>query len=145
MRKKYPNNNIFMAQIKFIAPVDTIKGKLQNRDKTIFRRKRIFDAEGHVIGELAQEAYVVHNPRDWKKNPPKGAEKQRIDNWSNACKQASEIRKNPDLLAQWKQRWEAQLKQGEADAPIDPTTRKPKIYIHFDCFVRAAIFRSLKQ
>jgi hypothetical protein len=134
-----------MAQIKFIAPVDTIKGKLQNRDKTIFRRKRIFDAEGHVIGELAQEAYVVHNPRDWKKNPPKGAEKQRIDNWSSACKQASEIRKNPDLLAQWKRRWEAQLKQGEADAPIDPTTRKPKIYIRFDCFVRAAIFRSLKQ
>ena len=88
-----------MAEIKFIAPVETIKGKLQNRDKTIFRRKRVFDAQGHVIGELSQEAYVVHNPRDWKKNPPKGAEKQRIDNWTEACKQASDIRKDPEQLA----------------------------------------------
>ncbi len=134
-----------MAEITFIAPVETIKGKLQNRDKTIFRRKRVFDAQGHVIGELAQEAYVVHNPRDWKKNPPKGAEKQRIENWSTACQQASVIRKDPEQLTLWKQRWEEQLQHPEADAPIDQKTGKPKIYIRLDGFIRATIFRELQK
>lgn len=134
-----------MAEITFIAPVETIKGKLQNRDKTIFRRKRVFDAQGHVIGELAQEAYVVHNPRDWKKNPPKGAEKQRIENWSTACQQASVIRKDPEQLTRWKQRWEEQLQHPEADAPIDKKTGKPKIYIRLDGFIRATIFRELQK
>ena len=134
-----------MAEITFIAPVETIKGKLQNRDKTIFRRKRVFDADGHVIGQLSQEAYVVHNPRDWKKNPPKGAEKQRIDNWTVACQQASEIRKNPEQLMQWKQRWAAQLQQPEADAPIDKKTGRPKSYIRLDGFIRATIFRELQN
>lgn len=134
-----------MAEITFIAPVETIKGKLQNRDKTIFRRKRVFDAQGHVIGELAQEAYVVHNPRDWKKNPPKGAEKQRIENWSAACQQASVIRKDPEQLTLWKQRWEEQLQHPEADAPIDKKTGKPKIYIRLDGFIRATIFRELQK
>ncbi len=134
-----------MAEITFIAPVETIKGKLQNRDKTIFRRKRVFDTEGRVIGQLSQEAYVVHNPRDWKKNPPKGAEKQRMDNWTAACQQTREIRKNPELLAQWKQRFEAQLSRGEGDAPIDPRTHNPKIYLRLDCFIRAAIFRELQK
>ena len=132
-----------MAEITFIAPVETIKGKLQNRDKTIFRRKRIFDANGHVIGQLSQEAYIVKNPRDWKKNPPKGAEKQRIDNWTTACQRAKMELRDEVLAAQWRQRFEAQLKCAEADAPVDPATRKPKVYTRFDCFVRAAIFRSL--
>ena len=132
-----------MAEITFMAPVETIKGKMQNRDKTIFRRKRVFDLQGHVIGQLAQEAYVVKNPRDWKKNPPKGAEKQRIDNWTKACQQARDIRKDPEQLAVWKQRWEAQLQHPEADAPIDKTTGKRKIYIRLDGYIRAAIFRSL--
>ena len=133
-----------MAEITFITPVETIKGKLQNRDKTIFRRKRIFDANGHVIGQLSQEAYIVKNPRDWKKNPPRGAEKQRLDNWTLACQRAKVELMNEELAAAWKQRFQAQLKNPEADAPIDPKTRKPKTYIRLDCFVRAAIFRSLQ-
>jgi len=134
-----------MAEITFIAPVETIKGKLQNRDKTIFRRKRVFDAQGHVIGQLSQEAYVVHNPRDWKKNPPKGAEKQRNDNWTLACQQAIVIRKNPEQLAQWEQRWAAQLQHPEANAPLDKKTGRPKIYIRLDGFIRATLFRELQK
>ena len=134
-----------MAEIQFIDPVVTIKGKLNKQDKTILRRKRVFDAQGRVIGELAQEAYVVHNPRDWKKNPPKGAEKQRIDNWTTACQQASAIRKDPEQLAQWKQRWAVQLQQPEPDAPLDKKTGRPKIYIHLDGFIRATIFRELQK
>ena len=80
-----------------------------------------------------------------KKNPPKGAEKQRIDNWTAACQQVQEIKKNPELLAQWKQRFEAQLTHGEPDAPTNPRTHSPKIYFRLDCFIRAAIFRKLQK
>ena len=133
-----------MAQSNLIFPVESLHGKISKKSKTVFRRKAVYDENGNVIAQYAQESYVVENPRDWKKNPPKGAEKQRIDNWAEACQQTREIQKDPKQLAQWKQRWEAQLKHGEADAPIDQQTGKPKIYIRFDCYIRAAIFRSLK-
>ena len=134
-----------MAEIVFIAPVETIKGKLNKKDKTVFRRKRIFDAQGNVIGELSQESYVVNNPRDWKKNPPKGAEKQRIDNWAAACQRTTVELQDDTLRAAWQQRWQEQLKHPEAGAPIDPKTHKPKVYTRFDCYVRAAIFRELSS
>jgi hypothetical protein len=134
-----------MAEITFMAPVETIKGKLHDRDKTIFRRKRVFDDKGHVIGHLSQEAYIVKNPRNWKKNPPKGAEKQRHDNWAAACQQAANIRKDPEQLVLWKQRWAAQLQCPEPDAPIDKNTGRPKIYIRLDGFIRATLFRELQK
>lgn len=134
-----------MAQSNLIFPVESLHGKITKKSKTIFRRKCTYDANGNVIAQCAQESYVVENPRDWKKNPPKGAEKQRLDNWTIACQQAKEVQKDPEKYAAWKQRFEAQLKQGEAGAPIDPATRKPKIYIRFDCFIRAAIFRELQN
>lgn len=65
-----------------------MRGKLNKQGKTIFRRKRVFDSQGNVIGEFAQESYVVENPRDWKKNPPTGAEKANIDSWRMACQRA---------------------------------------------------------
>ena len=134
-----------MAQTTFIAPVDSIRGKLHKGDKTVLRRKVARDSQGRVIAEMAQEAYVISNPRDWKKNPPKGAEKQRLDNWTAACQRAKAELRDEALAAQWRQRFEAQLKHGEAEAPIDPATHKPKVYTRFDCFVRAAIFRSLSK
>lgn len=133
-----------MAQVTFIAPVDTIRGKLHSRDKTILRRKRIRDTNGRVITELAQESYVIHNPRDWKRNPPTGAEKANMDNWKHACLRAKAELADDALRAQWQKRWEAQLQRGEDEAPIDPTTKRPKIYIRFDCFVRAVLFRELR-
>ena len=132
-----------MAQSNLIYPLESLHGKTSKKSKTVFRRKAVYDENGNVIAQYAQESYVVENPRDWKKNPPKGAEKQRIDNWAAACQRAKAELRDELLAAQWRKRFEAQLKQGEADAPIDPATRKPKIYSRFDCFVRAAIFRSL--
>ena len=132
-----------MAQSKLIYPVESLHGKITKKSKTIFRRKAVHDQEGNIIGLYAQESYVVEHPRDWKKNPPKGAEKQRLDNWTAACQRAKIELRDEALAANWRKRFEAQLKHGEADAPIDPATHKPKVYIRFDCFVRAAIFREL--
>ena len=134
-----------MAQSYLIYPLDSLHGKISKKSKTVFRRKAVYDENGNVIAQYAQESYVVEHPRDWKKNPPKGAEKQRLDNWTTACQRAKAELRDEALAAQWRQRFEAQLKHGEADAPMDPKTHKPKIYSRFDCFVRAAIFRSLSK
>ena len=134
-----------MAQSDLIYPLDSLHGKISKKSKTVFRRKAVYDENGNVIAQYAQESYVVEHPRDWKKNPPKGAEKQRLDNWTTACQRAKAELRDEALAAQWRQRFEAQLKHGEADAPMDPKAHKPKIYSRFDCFVRAAIFRSLSK
>ena len=134
-----------MAQSNLIYPLESLHGKISKRSKTIFRRKAVYDENGNVIAQYAQESYVIEHPRDWKKNPPRGAEKRRLDNWTAACQRAKVELKDEALAAQWRQRFEAQLKHGEAEAPIDPATHKPKVYTRFDCFVRAAIFRSLSK
>ena len=79
--KKHVTSNIY-------RPCWLYEGKLNKQGKTIFRRKRVFDSQGNVIGEFAQESYVVENPRDGKKNPPTGAEKANIDSWRMACQRA---------------------------------------------------------
>ena len=132
-----------MAQSNLIFPVESLHGKITKMSKTVFRRKCAYDENGNIIAQYAQESYVVEHPRDFKKNPPKGAEKQRLDNWTIACQRAKNELKNEVLAANWKQRFQAQLKHPEADAPIDPNTHKPKVYTRFDCYVRAAIFREL--
>lgn len=132
-----------MAQSNLIFPVESLHGKITKKSKTVFRRKCAYDENGNIIAQYAQESYVVEHPRDFKKNPPKGAEKQRLDNWTIACQRAKNELKNEVLAASWKQRFQAQLKHPEADAPIDPNTHKPKVYTRFDCYVRAAIFREL--
>lgn len=132
-----------MAQSNLIFPVESLHGKITKKSKTVFRRKCAYDENGNIIAQYAQESYVVEHPRDFKKNPPKGAEKQRLDNWTIACQRAKNELKNEVLAANWKQRFQAQLKHPEADAPIDPNTHKPKVYTRFDCYVRAAIFREL--
>ena len=134
-----------MAQTNLIFPVESIHGKITKKSKTVFRRKAVYDESGNVIAQYAQESYVVENPRDYKKNPPKGAEKLRHDNWTAACQRANTELQNEELTAAWKQRFQAQLKQPEANAPIDPKTRQPKVYTRFDCYVRATIFRELSS
>ena len=133
-----------MAQTDLIYPIDTLHGKITKKGDIVFRRKRTLDENGNLIALCRQDAYVIQHPRNWKKNPPKGAEKANMDNWRIACQQAKTQLQDDSLRASWQQRFLAQLKQGEPNAPIDPTTGKPKIYTRLICFVRAAIFRTLK-
>lgn len=132
-----------MANYKTIAPVEGITGKLNKKDKTVFRQKFAYDSNGRVICPMKKEVYVVRNPRDWNKNPAKGAEKEKLDRWAEACAQTKAILDDPALRSQWEQQWQAQLKKAEPDAPIDPRTKKQKIYIKFDCYVRSKVWRGL--
>ena len=132
-----------MANYKTIAPVEGITGKLNKKDKTVFRQKIARDSDGRVICPMQKEVYVVQHPRDWKKKPAKGAEKLKQDRWAEASAKTKQILDDPEQRALWQQRWQAQLKIAEPDAPIDPRTGKRKIYIKFDCYVRAKVWRRL--
>ena len=80
-----------MAEVTFIAPVAKIEGKLNQKDKTVFRKKVARDDQGRVIAEMKQEVYVVQHPRDWKKKPAEGAEKLKLERWSEACAKTKAI------------------------------------------------------
>ena len=132
-----------MANYKTIAPVEGITGKLNKKDKTVFRQKIARDSDGSVICPMQKEVYVVQHPRDWKKKPAEGAEKLKLDRWKEACAKTKQILDDPEQRTLWQQRWQAQLKKAEPDAPVDRRTGKRKIYIKFDCYVRAKVWRGL--
>lgn len=134
-----------MANYTPIAPVNFITSKLNKKDKTVFRQKFARDTNGAVICPMKREIYVVMHPRDWKKNPAKGAEKDKQERWIEACAKTKAILDNPEECAIWQQRWQAQLKKGDADSPTDPRTHKPKIYIKFDCYVRAKMWNGIQK
>ena len=62
-----------MSKVTFESPVAELHGKY-SKDGTIFRQKKYRSETGAVLHTCVQEAYVVDFPRDFKKNPPKGAE-----------------------------------------------------------------------
>ena len=132
-----------MENYKTISPVECITGKFNKKDKTVFRQKIARDSDGRVICPMQKEVYVVQHPRDWKKQPAKGAEKLKQDRWAEASAKTKQILDDPEQRALWQQRWQAQLKIAEPDAPIDPRIGKRKIYIKFDCYVRAKVWRGL--
>ena len=95
-----------MAQSNLIYPLESLHGKISKKSKTVFRRKAVYDENGNVLAQYAQESYVVEHPRDWKKNPAKGAEKVKQDRWSEACAKTKAILRDPEQRALWPQRWQ---------------------------------------
>ena len=133
-----------MAKVNLHVAFDRVRGKLNKRDNTIFRQKKYRAETGKVINYGAQEAYEILNPRDYRKNPPKGAELQNITSFSEASKLTTliiqsgkytdaELAAMPDdlraqtedlrrQLAHFKTRFNAQLKTPDPQAPILPKT-----------------------
>lgn len=120
------------------------RGKLNKRDNTILRQKKYRSESGKVISYGAQEAYEILNPRDYEKNPPKGAELANITSFAQASRLTTmllsagkiteeELAAMPDelraetealrkQLAIFKARFNAQLKRPDPHAPILPKT-----------------------
>ena len=126
------------------------------KDGTIHRRKTFRDSNGKVKGQGVNESYKIMNPRDWKKKPAKGKELEHQLHFQQACAETKRIllAAKPDAtptaeelatLRYWQDRFNAQLKKGEPEAPIDPNTHKHKIYFRLDAFIRTCLLRQLKQ
>jgi hypothetical protein len=129
-----------MAKIQLHTAFKQVCGKLNKRDNTILRQKKYRADNGKVIGYGAQEGYEILNPRDYKKNPPKGTELANITSFAQASRQTTlliqagkytdeELAAMPDdlraqtqalrsQLAQFKARFNAQLVTPDPQAPI---------------------------
>lgn len=133
-----------MAQTNYEFPVKDVRGAIAARG-VVSRKKNFRTPDGISAGEGPCEIYQVKNPRNYKKNPPIGRERDNLLINQQAWKQAAfELKdKTSETYQAWLKRYEAQLTHGEPDAPIDPATLKPKVYKCFRAFVRTAIRRQI--
>ena len=137
-----------MAKTIYIAPFREMHGAY-TKGGTITRRKTYRDAQGRIKGMSEPESYAICNPRDWKKKPAKGKELEHQLLFKQACAETKRILhpSTPEELATlhaWQERYYAQLDKGEPEAPIDPKTRKHKIYHRLDAFIRTCLLRQLQ-
>ena len=144
-----------MAKVDFTAAFDMIKGAIDSDHKLIMRQKHLHDTQGSITKSCEPEAYYQMNKRDYKHNPPKGAELAHLQHFGVAAKRTTAIVnafKNPDTASEEERqlaqhyigRFQAQA-TGKPDpqAPCDKSG-KQKIYLRFDNFVRAMIYQELK-
>ena len=162
-----------MSQIEFHIPVRTMRGKFGKEGKIIMRKKAFRAPTGAVLKEGVQESYVIEHPRDYEKNPPKGAELANLNLFGLTKQLSSEIINSEkysdeelavmtpeqrahvaELRAQlmdFRARFYAQFKRPDHEAPFekkpDPNSMKlkRKQYSKLDNFIQAIIRERLKQ
>lgn len=135
-----------MSKVTLSYPFEKMQGKTSGDGKIILRCKQYRDANGRVIAEGPQEAYVVTNPRDRKKNPPTSAEQQHLELFGEASRRtAVEIAPDSPRRAYWQQRFQAQLTVPEHLNPSDPASPLRKTYRQLNTFVRSTIYNDLKS
>ncbi len=143
-----------MAKVDLIEPVSGIRGSFR-KGGVVNRRKKYRDSKGRVVNESETEAYVVRNPRDWKKHPAQGRELLSQQRFSEASAQVRQIlmAAKPDYtptqqelntLRYWQERFEAQLRKPEAWAPIDTRTGTRKSYCRLDAYIRTCLMRDMQ-
>ena len=129
-----------MAKVDLHPAFDHVRGKMNKRDNTVLRQKKYRADSGKILAYGAQEAYEVLNPRDYNKNPPKGAELRNIQTFADASRLTTliiqagkfteeELQAMPDelraqtedlrrQLAAFKARFNAQHIKPDPQAPI---------------------------
>ena len=136
-----------MAKFSLTSIFEDLIGKLNRKDKIIFRRTRRYDAQGRLVLE-EKHAYTQVDQRNFKKKPPRGAEKQNMEIMAEAQRLTNQcLSSESSELAELRERFDKQLDTGkpDPDAPILKKTGKQKIYTQFDRFVYALIYARLKQ
>ena len=145
-----------MAKISYSPGIDYTRGALDSGHELITRQKHLHDTTGALTKTCAPEVFLKKYKRDYKHNPPKGAELAHLQRFGEAAKRTTALihaYKFPDtateeereLLEQYRRRFQAQLKgHPDLQAPLDPQGR-PKYYFRFDNFIRAMIYQELKN
>lgn len=153
-----------MAKEFLLDPTRELHGALL-KGGVVHRMKKYRDADGKVLKHGTKEAYIIGNPRDWKRKPARGNELAHQNLWKEACDRASQIFKaghNQPVTAfytteeaqalyiDFSERFSNQLpgKTGTApdpEAPIDPATNMQKRFIQLPAFIRTIIYNQLKN
>ena len=136
-----------MAKFSLTSLFDRLVGKLNRKDNIIYRRTRRYDARGKVVLD-DRHAYTQVEKRNFKKKPPRGAEKQNMDIMKEAQRLTNlYLSSDTTDLTELRTRFDKQLATGKPDpeAPVLKKTGKQKIYTQFDRFVYALIYARLRQ
>ncbi len=156
-----------MSQIEFYAPVKNMHGEFEKGSKIVMRQKKYRAPNGAVLKEGVQESYKIVNPRDYKKNPPQGAELANITSFAESKRISSEIinsekitddelaamtpeqrehvRELRQQLDNYRKRFYAQFKKPDPEAPLEKKPRPGsmkllrKQYAKLDNFIQAII------
>ena len=160
-----------MSQITLMPPFEGIHGKFGQN--VIIRQKKFRAPNGKVLFKGVKETYPLENPRDYKKNPPKGAELANINLFGDISHLAAQIINStsytPDelaamteeehnhvmelqaQLADFQQRYVAQYKHPDPEAPFDNTPnpnshiKRRKTYKTLRTFIQAILRERLKN
>ena len=135
-----------MAKFSLTAIFERLTGKLNRKDKVIFRSTRRYDAQGRVVLD-GKHAYAVKDKRNFKKKPPRGAEKQNMDLMVEAQRLTKQYLSSDSAdLTELRTRFDRQLATGKPDkeAPVLKKTGRQKVYSQFDRFVFALIYNRLR-
>ena len=162
-----------MTKIKFHAPVKEMTGEFEKGSRIIMRKKKYRAVTGAVLHEGVQESYKVVHPRDYDKNPPKGAELENIQRFTQTkhltseiirserytdeelaamtSEQRAKIMKLRAQMEDFRRRFYAQFKHPDREAPFEKkpqpgsTKLMRKQYVKLDNFIQAIIRQRLSQ
>ena len=136
-----------MAKFSLTSIFEDLIGKLNRKDKIIYRRTRRYDAQGRLVLE-EKHAYTQVDQRNFKKKPPRGEEKRNMEIMKEAQRLTNQyLASDATDLTELRTRFDKQLATGkpDAEAPVLKKTGKQKIYTQFDRFVYALIYNRLRQ
>ena len=145
-----------MAKVEFSAGIDRVLGAVDSKHELIMRQKHLHTPDGKQTKECEEEAYYQKHKRNYKNNPPVGAELEHLQHFGTAAKRTTALMQafkhpamatpeNRELITQYYRRFQAQLDGGrDQQAPIGKDGKQKK-YFRFDNFVRAMIYQELKN
>ena len=154
-----------MSKIEFYAPVKNMRGEFEKGSGVIIRQKKYRAPNGKVLKAGVHESYRIVHPRDYKLNPPQGAELANIQSFADSKRISSEIINSEKItkeelsamtpeqranilelrqqLDNYRKRFYAQFKKPDPEAPFE---KKPhpgstkllrKQYTKLDNFIQA--------
>ena len=141
------NTKCTMAKFSLTSIFEGLIGKLNHKDKVIFRRTRRYDAQGRIVLD-GKHAYTQTDKRNFKRKPPKGEEKQNMDIMAKAQQLTQQLLNSDSAdLTLLRERFDRQLATGKPDpqVPVLKKTHMQKVYTQFDRFVYALIYNRLRQ
>ncbi len=132
-----------MAQISVEAPVLSMRGKVSQLSRVIYRQKTYSVGSHHYLGPI--EAYVVMRPRDRRKDPPSPAEQATVDRFRKACNETKKQLADPDRRAYWVQRFEYQLDHPEPAYGKNRRVGETRVFLQLHLYVRTMLLRQYTQ
>lgn len=136
-----------MSQTTYISPVDHLSGRIVKKSKTgtVQRTKIYRDEKGRVIGQGANESYIIENPRNYIKQPLSAQEQLTVNSFRDAAAQYQLEKNDPERMAYWRQRFNDQLHRPDPEASIDQKTGRRRTYKRLDIFMRTIIQLQLRR